>query len=68
MGIPETAIHSFVVRIWLEEMVEETGQLRWRGHITHVPSNQRQYIEDLDEIKQFIARYLQIPDDGSNPE
>ena len=69
MGIPETAIHSFVIRLWLEEIAEETGEPWWRGHITHVPGNQRQYIEDLDEIKQFIVPYLQQdPDEGSSPE
>jgi hypothetical protein len=30
----------------------------WRGHITHVPTSQRLYVQDLREIIQFIAPYL----------
>jgi len=50
--------HSFVVKVWLEETVEESGQARWRGHITHVQSGQREYFENLDRITDFIAPYL----------
>jgi hypothetical protein len=51
-------VHSFVIRIWLEETVQETGQVKWRGHITHVPGNQRRYVENLEAITQFIVPYL----------
>jgi hypothetical protein len=55
----EVSTHSFIVKIWLEETIEETGQARWRGHITHVPDHERRYIQDLDDIAAFIASYLQ---------
>lgn len=55
----EVSTHSFIVKIWLEETVEESGQARWRGHITHVPDCERRYIQDLDDITAFIASYLQ---------
>ena len=42
----------------LEEAVEEAGHVIWRGHITHVPSGKRQYIKELDEMKQFVLPYL----------
>lgn len=45
--------HAFVVKIWLEE------GLRWRGHITHIPSGERRYIQDLGEIDDFILPYLE---------
>jgi hypothetical protein len=45
--------HAFVIKIWLEEST------RWRGHITHVPSGERHYIETLDEIDDFILPYLE---------
>jgi hypothetical protein len=45
--------HAFVVKIWLEE------GLRWRGHITHIPSGERRYIEELGEIDDFILPYLE---------
>lgn len=56
----ETNIHSFIIRIWLEETAEETNQTKWRGHITHVPNNLRRHFESLDDIKHFIKPYLQI--------
>ena len=56
---PDVAMHSFIIRIWLEETVIEAGKASWRGHITHIPSNRRQHIENLDAVKQFIAPYLQ---------
>jgi hypothetical protein len=55
----EVTNHPFVVRIWLEETAEEAGRATWRGHITHVPSGERRYLEDLDDIIAFIAPYLE---------
>lgn len=54
----ETDTHSFIIKIWLEETVEEAGQVTWRGHITHVVSGQRRYLRDLDDITAFIQPYL----------
>lgn len=51
--------HSFIIRIWLEEILED-GQSRWRGHITHVPSKRRRYFEGMGEIDRFIAPYLVV--------
>jgi hypothetical protein len=59
MDLSETSTQSFIIKIWLEETAPEAGWAVWRGHITHVPSNQRQYIKSLDEIAWFIASYLQ---------
>jgi hypothetical protein len=57
--LSEYALCSFIVKIWLEETVEEAGRATWRGHITHVPSGKRCYIQDLDQIRDFIAPYLE---------
>jgi hypothetical protein len=51
-------IHSFIIRIWLEEIAEETGKSSWRGHITHVASNRQRYFEDLNVITSFIVANL----------
>ena len=59
MDFLEPYTHSFVVKVWLEETVEEAGRAKWRGHITHVPSGERRYVKDLDEITAFIAPYLE---------
>ena len=51
-------IMSFIVKLWLEEIVEGTGQMIWRGHITHVPSGDRRYLTTIDEIPGLIAPFL----------
>ncbi len=48
----------FVIKIWLEETVEESGRTTWRGYITHVPSGRQRPIKELDDIKAFIVPYL----------
>jgi hypothetical protein len=59
MGQFEATTHPFIVRIWLEETAEEAGRATWRGYVTHVPSGERRYIHDLDEIQTFIAPYME---------
>lgn len=55
----EPDIHSFIIKIWLKEVSEQSGRAGWRGHITHVPSGRRRYLRDLDEIVAFIYPYLE---------
>jgi hypothetical protein len=55
----ESHTHSFIIKIWLEETLEEDGRAIWRGHITHVPSGERLYLQDLDTIRLFIEPYLE---------
>jgi hypothetical protein len=64
--LSELAPQSFIIKIWLEETAEEASRATWRGHITHVPSGQRQYIQDLDRISSFIGPYLEAM--GVEPE
>lgn len=59
MDLSGPAPQSFIVKIWLEETAEEAGRALWRGHITHVPSGERRYIQDLDQIEEFIMPYLE---------
>ena len=65
-SVPEDAINgiefrrqSFIVKVWLEPPEKDGGQARWRGHITHVPTGERKYVDDLDGITAFIAKHLQ---------
>ncbi len=55
----ESSTHSFIVKIWLEEAAQEGDRPFWRGHITHVPSKERRYVEDLNGISDFIVLYLE---------
>jgi hypothetical protein len=59
MDLPEATTHSFIIKIWLEEVADETGDVTWRGHITHVPSGMRRYLRDLDDVTDFILIYLE---------
>lgn len=54
----EFSTHSFIIKIWLEETANETDWPIWRGHITHVPSGKRNYIQDLHGINAFIQPFL----------
>lgn len=54
----ETTDHRFILSVWLEEPAEGIHPAKWRGHITHVPSGKRLYIEDLDQIREFVTPYL----------
>ena len=55
----ERDVHSFIVKIWLEETIEESVRAEWRGHITHVPSGERRYFQKLSAIGDFIMPYLE---------
>lgn len=57
MQEPET--HSFIVKVWLEESVEKAGRAKWRGHITHVLSGERRYLQRLSAIGDFIMPYME---------
>lgn len=51
--------HSFIIRVWRENTTNSSDFGFLRGHITHVPSENRQYIQQLDEIAVFIEPYLE---------
>jgi len=54
----EYTIHSFMIRMWLEEVDENTHRGNWRGRITHIPSGEQQYFIDIKSISTFIQSYL----------
>ncbi len=58
LDLYESNTHPFIVKIWLEATAEEAGRAQWRGHITHVPSGERCYLQELENITDFIAPYL----------
>ena len=62
MDLPESKVHSFIIKLWLEG---ESNLLSWHGHITHVPSGARRYFKKLSEITDFISEYL---DDKTEPD
>lgn len=50
--------HSFILRVWREESVEDSKRPAWRGHITHVMSGDRGYVQDIEGIEHFLAPYF----------
>jgi hypothetical protein len=53
-------VHSFIIKLWLEQAPEEeAGSATWHGHITHVPGGERAYLKDLDGATAFITAYLE---------
>jgi hypothetical protein len=60
MAVAQASIQSFVLRIWLEELQQEDGRSRWRGHITDIATGERRYVEDLDGIVAFLVPRLEL--------
>jgi hypothetical protein len=56
----ESDSQSFIVKIWVEERAQRGSRGVWRGYITHVSSGRRRYLENLDEIGDIIAPYLEL--------
>ncbi|MCA9938276.1 MAG: hypothetical protein KC418_06520 [Anaerolineales bacterium] len=54
----EPHTHTFVIRLWLEESAQEQSETVWRGHITHLLTQKRRYLQTPDEIIFFILPYL----------
>jgi hypothetical protein len=54
-------IHSFIIRIWLEETeIKARRRLDWHGQITYVRNGERHYIRNLNEIPEFIRARLKL--------
>ncbi len=60
MSIDESTSHSFLVRLWIEGVSDDSGSIQWRGHITHLIDEERRYVETFDQIVSFIQRYLGV--------
>ena len=51
---------SFTLHIWVEPgELEGAAGAEWRGVIANVQSGERRYVNDLSEIRYFVATYLQ---------
>lgn len=57
MSVPES--HSFVVKIWREEVRDPWHDVAWRGSVTHAESRERRYLESLPQVVTFLAPYVQ---------
>ena len=59
MDAPTTQrTHSFVLRIWWEELDPGVGGRRlWRGWVQHVRSGEAVYFQDVERLLAFIERW-----------
>lgn len=65
----EPPSHTFLLRIWIEDMPEESGKLVWRGSIAYLPADDRGYVQSFDDIADFIRRHVGWPEHvGGFPE
>ena len=58
MELTDAAIHSFIVKVFVDEPEQGSRSGGWHGHITHVQSGKKGYLNDLDDVCDFIQPYL----------
>jgi hypothetical protein len=54
----EFNVHSFIVKVWIEEGANKDDDATWYGHVTRVPGGEQRYVRSLSEIGDFIRPYL----------
>jgi hypothetical protein len=47
-----TAFTVFIIRVWFERASDRDSR---RGYVEHVPSGNRRYFRDIEEVADFIA-------------
>jgi hypothetical protein len=52
----EQDIHSFVIRIWHEEIDPQGRIVYWRGTVDHVSSGKRAHFSDIEGLIRFIEQ------------
>jgi hypothetical protein len=58
MDVGEATVHSFIVKLWLEDDDGEGKRTAWHGYITHVPTGARRYLQNLSDVTEFIRQHL----------
>lgn len=48
-------LSAFVVRFWFDG---EHGE--WHGHVTHIETQQYRYFISMDQLEEFIIKFLPI--------
>jgi hypothetical protein len=51
--------HSFIIKVWVNDVGQTKGRIVWQGRITHVPSGHLRHFVKVDEIASFVMPYLQ---------
>jgi hypothetical protein len=53
-----TTAESFVIKFWIGPVTTAQGRRAWRGHISHVNSKERRYVQRMGDLERFITRHL----------
>lgn len=57
-GTPEPHPQLFIVRLWWErENAASSGE--WRGWVEHVPTRERRYFREIENVAEFIHGLLE---------
>jgi len=48
---------AFILRVWRETREIEGATPEWRGFVEHMPTSERRYFKNLDELVDFILLY-----------
>jgi hypothetical protein len=59
MEAAEARAHSFILKLWCEESVDDGRSAIWRGRIAHVPSGDCRYVQDFAALVGFLVPYLE---------
>jgi len=57
MDLGESQLHSFIIKLWIEDPVDDAKRTAWRGQITHVPGGEHRYIKSFDEMADFVTAH-----------
>jgi len=58
MDLSEAQLHSFIIKLWLEDAAGKGNRSAWSGQIRHVPGGEHRYIKNFDEMTEFMRPYL----------
>ena len=59
LGSAYSSSHSFVIRLWRENVPAAGQSAVWRGHIIHFPDQRDRHFDDLEEVCRFIESVLE---------
>jgi hypothetical protein len=54
----EDNTRTYVLRMWLEEDLEDDESIRWRGHITNVLTHEQIHVQTMASIIEFLEQEL----------
>lgn len=57
-GPKRTSIHSLILKIWCRNGAYPGAKPTWHGQVTHVPSGERVYSNDPNELLTIVAAHL----------